>query len=189
MSPKIIVSDKLYLMNLIKEEIALNGFKCNLNHIDVSNMIDLSYLFRNSKFNGDISEWDTKNVKNMISMFEESDFNGDISNWNVSNVIDMDYMFAKSKFNGDISNWDVSKVENMSYLFRMAEFTGNISNWKPYNIKNIKHIFDSCSVELPYWANFIDKDERNKTIKTYQLKKELNEELLNNIFENKRIKI
>ena len=46
----------------------------------------------------------------MSRMFRDSEFNGDISNWDVSNVTDMNRMFQKSQFNGDISNWNVSNV-------------------------------------------------------------------------------
>jgi len=53
----------------------------------------MSYLFLESDFNGDISEWDVSNVESMYSMFANSKFNGDISRWNVSKVKDMRYMF------------------------------------------------------------------------------------------------
>jgi len=46
----------------------------------------MSVLFKDTAFNGDISEWDVSNVINMESMFEYSSFNQDISNWNVDNV-------------------------------------------------------------------------------------------------------
>jgi surface protein len=39
----------------------------------------MSYLFYNTKFNGDISSWDVRKVINMDAMFEFSEFNGDIS--------------------------------------------------------------------------------------------------------------
>ena len=43
------------------------------------------------------------NVKDMSYLFENTDFNGDISNWNASNVEDMQFMFRECKsFNGDI---------------------------------------------------------------------------------------
>ena len=38
--------------------------------------------------NGDISNWDVSNVVDMSRMFRDSEFNGDISNWDVSNVRD-----------------------------------------------------------------------------------------------------
>ena len=105
------------LKQMIEDEMDKNGNECSLNHIDVSKITDMSYLFFRSKFNGDISEWDVSNVTNMSYMFYNSKFNGDISNWDVSNVTDMSYMFYDSKFNGDISNWDVSDVTDIRYMF------------------------------------------------------------------------
>ena len=45
MKDKIIAKDKHHLKDLIKEEIELHGYSCNLNHIDVSGVKNLSYLF------------------------------------------------------------------------------------------------------------------------------------------------
>jgi surface protein len=49
----------------------------------------------------------------MGNLFKNSEFNGDISNWNTGNVADMSEMFMYSKFNGDISKWDTSNVTDM----------------------------------------------------------------------------
>ena len=105
------------LENIIKQRIESEGNECNLNDIDTSNITDMSDLFKDSEFNGDISKWDVFNVTDMEGMFVSSTFTGDISKWNVSNVTNMVDMFYGSKFNGDISNWDVSNVTNNADIF------------------------------------------------------------------------
>ena len=97
------------LKEIIKERISKEGPECDLNDIDVSQIDDVSYLFFESKFNGDISKWNVSNVEDMCAMFMDSKFNGDISKWNVSNVTRMAGMFMNSKFNQDISNWKINK--------------------------------------------------------------------------------
>ena len=80
--------DKKELTRMIKDEIKKQGSKAYLNHIDVSKITDFSRLFRNSKFNGDISKWDVSNVTTMSYMFSSClSFNQDLSGWDVSKVI------------------------------------------------------------------------------------------------------
>src|SRR5574343_263116 len=81
--------DKDELKQIIEERIENEGPECDLNDIDVSNIINMSYMFYNSKFDGDISKWNVSNVTNMKFMFEHSKLNRDISKWDVSNVEDM----------------------------------------------------------------------------------------------------
>ncbi len=67
------------LIEIIERTIKEDGNKCNLNFIDTSSITDMSFLFQNSNFNGDISHWNVRKVENMSCMFAGSRFNGDIS--------------------------------------------------------------------------------------------------------------
>lgn len=157
------------LDEILYTRIVNEGWKCDLNDIDVSRIEDMSKLFsaHYDKFNGDISEWDVSNVWNMEGMFKEniyfdgdlskwkvhnvmnmscmffgSAFNGDISKWNVKNVMDMTHMFCNSNFNGDLSKWNVSKVVDMTYMFYGAgKFNGDISRWNVSNVNNMSWMF------------------------------------------------
>ena len=86
------------LKKLIEQRIEEQGPNCDLNDIDVSRIDDMSWLFCDSKFNGDISGWDVSNVKDMSYMFYDSEFDGDISGWDVSGVKNMSHMFNSTNF-------------------------------------------------------------------------------------------
>lgn len=109
---RIVATDKT-IRQLVSNEIRKQGPHADLNHIDVSRVTDMSWMFRESKFNGGISDWDVSNVTDMRSMFQGSAFNSEIGNWNDSSVTDMEDMFDGSKFDCDINDWDVSHVTNM----------------------------------------------------------------------------
>lgn len=164
MKLKIIAQNKENLKILIKEEIELNGTDCDLNHIDVSNIINMAHLFQNSQFNGNISKWNVSKVENMRNLF------------------------YKSEFNGDISEWDVSEVRNMDFMFTNSKFTHHLVHWIPLKLGRSEHIFRGCEAPIPYWSEYTyeDGDLRHQAIKKYQLSKKLHDELGNNeIFKNK----
>ena len=141
------------LEDLISQRIEQYGPKCNLNDIDVSKIADMSFLFCDMTFDGDISKWDVSRVKNMSSMFAGSTFNGDLSKWDVSRVENMNSMFSYSSFNGDISKWDVSRVKNMISMFYDSKFTGDISKWDVSSVKRMHNMFKGSPLEgkEPSW--------------------------------------
>jgi len=64
------------LIEIIKKEMSIFGNDCNLNHIDISDVKDLSYLFCDSdkgfglgKFCGDIHNWDMSGIEKCNDMF------------------------------------------------------------------------------------------------------------------------
>ena len=93
------------LVELIKKLIKERGNDADLNDIDTSVIIDMSYLFYQSEFNGDISKWNTSNVTDMYSMFMNAKFAGDISKWNTNKVKYMGNMFHRSPLEKNPPKW------------------------------------------------------------------------------------
>ena len=69
------------LKKIIEDTIKEQGNKCDLNFIDTSLIKDMSALFSESNFNGDISKWDVSNVKKMRGMFNHSSLEGNEPVW------------------------------------------------------------------------------------------------------------
>ncbi|MEI0494829.1 BspA family leucine-rich repeat surface protein [Brachyspira intermedia] len=98
---------KFGLLDYIKDE------NINLSDIDTSNIIDMSYLFEDSK---------------------RKNFDG-IETWNVSKVIYMSEMFSNTKyFNCDLTFWNIDNVKYFEDIFENADsFKHTKSVLKFYN--------------------------------------------------------
>ena len=66
---KTIIATNETIKEIVKSEIKRLGYNADLNHIDVSQVTDMSFLFNDSDFDGDISNWNVSNVTNMECMF------------------------------------------------------------------------------------------------------------------------
>ena len=93
------------LIQLIKERINVQGHQCSLNDIDVSEITDMSMLFKESPFNGDISKWDVSHVKDMVGMFYKSPFTGDISQWKIHEDTDVSFMLEGCPLGDNPLKW------------------------------------------------------------------------------------
>ena len=58
------------LQKIVQKCIDTRGNDADLNDIDTSKVTNMSGLFMNRRFNGNISKWDVSNVKTMHKMFE-----------------------------------------------------------------------------------------------------------------------
>lgn len=126
----VVATNPSHLRSLIREATNKNGFRCSLNHIDVSQIQSMDSMFHGSPFDGDISLWNTRRVVSMVGLFAQSHFNGDITRWNVSNVENMSSMFTGSRFNKSIANWNVEKVTNFMSTFGESRFSRDLSAWR-----------------------------------------------------------
>ena len=127
--PRLVATDTDGLKSYIAWAVTCHGPSVDLNHIDVSAIRDMSLLFSNSPFNGNVSTWQLTMPVTLDRVFQFSAFQGDVSNWDVSTVHSMVGLFEGSQFNGDLSKWNVSNVQTFARMFKNSQFNGDISNW------------------------------------------------------------
>ena len=147
--------DNIY--QLVGDAIQEKGTNVDLNYIDVSQVTYMANLFKNTDFQGNVSDWDVSSVKDMRGMFYGCEnFNSDLSKWNVSKVRDMMYMFHGCKnFNSDLSKWNVSKVRDMGSMFSgCSNFNADLSKWNVSKVTDMQGMFYECGIEEKHEPKF-----------------------------------
>lgn len=125
---------------------------------DLSNVIDMSYMFYNVKaINQTLNSWNVSNITNMSGLFKNAiTFNQPLNNWDVSNVTGMGGMFMNAQaFNNDITSWDTGNVVYMNLMFYNADsFNQNINSWNTENVVYMGYMFynaKSFNQNLSLW--------------------------------------
>ena len=132
-------------------------FNGDLSSWNVSQVTDMSGMFRTTSFNGNLSSWDVSQATDMSDMFTGASlFNGNLSSWDVSQVTDMSGMFLRAtSFNGDLSSWDVSQATDMSGMFNDAtSFNGDLSSWdvsQATDMSDMFHFAAAFNGDLSSW--------------------------------------
>jgi surface protein len=121
------------------------GSSGNMNDWDLSNVINLSYMFYDTtSFNQPIDRWDVSSVTTMANMFQgASSFNQPLDSWDVSSVITMANMFqGASSFNQPLDSWDVSSVTTMASMFSYASsFNQPLDSWDVSSVTTMVSMF------------------------------------------------
>ena len=126
---------------------------------DLSNVTDMSGMFRDTPFNGIVNNWDVSNVTNMSYLFAEGfnlGFNQSLDNWNVSSVENMSFMFSEAfNFDQNLSSWDIDQVLNMNQMLNSTNLSTTnydalLNSWASQNIVNGGNNFDLAPTGLSY---------------------------------------
>ena len=118
---------KYYEKNLFLQNQLGNLNEASLTLLEINKITDMSYMFSSldlSNFQFDFSEWDMSDVVNMSYMFYGCGNIPDISKLNTSNVKYMSYMFCESSLDLlYISRWNTSNVVNMNNMFKKCNLS------------------------------------------------------------------
>ncbi|MCU0678323.1 MAG: BspA family leucine-rich repeat surface protein [Candidatus Pacebacteria bacterium] len=150
------------------------NFNSDINHWDVSTIVNMGNLFSRTNFNQSLDNWDVSNVTSFNSMFKNNPaFNQPLNNWTLGELclvnkeserffvfewlvprayacvsgIDMEEMFSlATAFNQPLNNWDVSAVEQMLGMFYGAtSFNSDISTWDVSSVESMVGMFQDAT--------------------------------------------
>ncbi len=132
-----------------KLTIGLKQFNDHIENWDVSNVINMSYMFEDaSSFNQPLNKWNVSNVTTMKCMFGSTEsFNQPLDQWDMSSVACTDSMFAYANvFNQPLESWNVVNVTNMvSMFFGSASFNQPLNSWDVRKVTMIDYMFSGTT--------------------------------------------
>lgn len=142
------------LRDLIEKEIAENGPACDLNHLDVSEMVDISNTFEGTGFAGDVSSWQVGQVIDLRRVFADCPYSGDLSQWDTNPRGHTDGMLAPS-FKGTLPLLeDEPAQERTAAYITMFDGLDNYERYlaeKPFGPLHAAFIVDV--EKTPSWLN------------------------------------
>ena len=122
------------------------------------------------------ANWHVSNITDMSYMFRGCTSLKDITvlaNWNVANVTDMSHMFNGCSMltttNG-LANWNVTNVRDTKYMFSYCGSLENINaivNWNVTNITDMGGMFIGC-YKLPEVSNLTSTADIKNYLKKLQ---------------------
>ena len=135
--------------------------------VDVSDMTDMSNLFRFSDFSGswtaDLSGWDTSKVENMCSMFAGCKNLKEVSLPNTENVTDMSFMFYGCTNLKEVNLPHTENVTDIRGMFYGCEELTKVDLPHTENVNDMRWMFYGCrslQQDFSNW-NIEGKDHRD----------------------------
>jgi surface protein len=115
---------------------------------DISNISDLSHLFKNNKkfcYDTTLDECNTNQIIkcNTTRPCRRPNLHMNISNWNVGHVTNMSGMFFNCNINQPL-HWDVSHVTNMSQMFCKATLFDQPLQWDVSHVTDMSEMFSKA---------------------------------------------
>ena len=153
-----------------------------------TNILDINTRLESISIYGNIQHWDVSNIRNFSYLFEDlNEFNEDISSWDVSLATNMNYMFSNcEKFNVNISDWNVSNCLQFQNMFQNCNsFDINLQNWDVSSNAIITNIFEGCSKLIQKYnlnINALSPDTWAQSFVFFQTKNELKNAISNYTF-------
>jgi len=104
---------------------------------DLSSVTSIRRMFRQSDFNGKVSNWNVSNVQNFSEflLFCEN-FNKPIGFWDTSSGTDFGGMLRETAYNQTLVNFVTGSATQLDFMFNGTPFDQDISSWNVSNVIN-----------------------------------------------------